>query len=233
MPEEINRLATDAIVDDLFVTEQSGIDNLKSEGVSADRIHMVGNTMIDSLLWALPKSKSSTIHQRCDIVPGNYVVATLHRPSNVDDTQQLRMLVGALAKIATHAPVVFPVHPRTKKHIVESEIIIPDGVIMIDPVGYVDFLALLKDARCVLTDSGGIQEETTALGVPCVTARTTTERPITITLGTNMLVAPQHDLIVLAVLSIINGNIPSGSVPPMWDGLAAERIVSTLDKRYA
>lgn len=233
MPEEINRLATDAIVDDLFVTEQSGYDHLRAEGVSDAQIHMVGNTMIDSLLWALPLTSTSTIHHRCGVKKGEYVVATLHRPSNVDDAGQLSMLMTVLGNIAQRIPVVFPVHPRTRNHITDYCIPIPSGVNLIEPTGYVDFLALMKHALCMITDSGGIQEETTALGVPCVTARTTTERPITVSLGTNVLVPPSPTAIIDAVNQVLNSSETKGTVPPLWDGHAAERIVSVLTTLYA
>lgn len=228
MPEEINRLATDAIVDDLFVTEQSGLDHLLSEGVEATRIHFVGNTMIDSLHYARPRAEVSPILDRLGVERGSYCLVTMHRPSNVDDPGQLGMLIGVLGKIASTMPIVFPVHPRTRKNINAMGLSVPDGVHMIDPAGYIDFLALMMNARVVLTDSGGIQEETTALGVPCITARTTTERPSTTTIGTNVLVAPSREGITSAMERFVRGEHPRGSVPPLWDGRAAERIVQVV-----
>lgn len=233
MPEEINRLATDAIADDLFVTEQSGYDNLLREGVAPSRIHMVGNTMIDSLHYALPRSSTSPILATLGVSPQEYLLATLHRPSNVDNQQQLSDLMDTMAQLSAVLPVVFPVHPRTRQHLSQWGIACPDGLIMIDPVGYIDFLALVKGARCVVTDSGGIQEETTALGVPCVTARTSTERPSTVELGTNVLVQPTRHAIVQAVTQILDGGAKQGRVPPLWDGHAAERIVGILRTHYS
>lgn len=233
MPEEINRRATDAIVHDLFVTEPSGRDHLLREGVSNTHIHYVGNTMVDSLLWALPKALESAIHEKLGIAKQQYVLVTLHRPSNVDSPPQLAMLLTVLDKVAQTMPVVFPMHPRTRKKIADSNLTVPQGVQVTDPVGYVDFLALLNSSACVLTDSGGIQEETTALGVPCVTARTTTERPITTQIGTNVLVDPSEQPILDAIRSALHTNKREGSVPQLWDGRAAERIVSTINGFYA
>jgi UDP-N-acetylglucosamine 2-epimerase (non-hydrolysing) len=228
MPEEINRLATDAIADDLFVTEQSGLDHLLHEGVDRSRVHFVGNTMIDSLHYARPKAMQSPIHERLGIERGNYCLVTMHRPTNVDDPIQLRALMAVVGEIAASMPVVFPVHPRTRKNIDAMGLAVPAGVSMIDPAGYIDFLALMMQARLVLTDSGGIQEETTALGVSCITARTTTERPITTTMGTNVLVDPSRDGIMGAFDRFLRGQHPAGSLPPLWDGHAAERIVQQI-----
>lgn len=233
MPEEINRLATDAIVDDLFVTEESGRQHLLREGVDPQRIHFVGNTMIDSLHYALPKTETSTIHARLGVTAGGYVLVTMHRPSNVDSPEQLRMLMDVVAHVSSDMPVVFPVHPRTRKKIAEFGITIPASVILLDPVGYVEFLSLMKAAALVLTDSGGIQEETTALGVPCVTSRTTTERPITVECGTNILVEPTRESILDAVARVLRGDGPKGSIPPLWDGKAAERIAAIITGHYS
>lgn len=228
MPEEINRLATDAIVDDLFVTEQSGLDHLLREGVDASRVHFVGNTMIDSLHYARAKAMQSPVHEIIGVEPGSYCLVTMHRPSNVDEPEQLGMLMNVLGEVGAVMPVVFPVHPRTRKNIELGGLSIPAGVHVIDPAGYVDFLALMMKARLVLTDSGGIQEETTALGVACITARTTTERPSTTTIGTNVLVSPTRDGIMTAVGRFLAGEHPAGAVPPLWDGHAAERIVERI-----
>lgn len=233
MPEEINRLATDAIVDDLFVTEASGRDNLLREGVNASRIHFVGNTMIDSQVYALPKAERSRIHERLFLEQGSYALVTLHRPSNVDVEDRLRMLMGTLETIGERSQVVFPVHPRTRKHLDEWGITVSNRVKLIEPVGYVDFLALMKGARFTLTDSGGIQEETTALRVPCITARTTTERPSTIEIGTNVLVDPERAPILTAVEDILGGTFKEGRVPELWDGNASDRIVSVLREHYS
>ncbi|MBU3678932.1 MAG: UDP-N-acetylglucosamine 2-epimerase (non-hydrolyzing) [Candidatus Kapabacteria bacterium] len=228
MPEEINRLATDAIVDDLFVTEQSGLDHLTREGVDPSRVHMVGNTMIDSLHFARKRAEQSEIHERIGLQKGTYCLVTMHRPSNVDDPEQLRELIGVVGEVAVSMPVVFPVHPRTRKNIDAMGLAIPTAVTLLEPAGYIDFLALMTHARIVLTDSGGIQEETTALGVPCITARTSTERPITVTMGTNVLVHPSRAGILDAMGRFLAGDHPKGAVPPLWDGHAAERIVACV-----
>lgn len=230
MPEEINRLATDAICDDLFVTEESAVRHLLSEGHSASSIHAVGNTMIDSLLWALPASESSTILADVGVERKSYVLVTLHRPSNVDHRDQLAMLLGVLADVAQRCDVVFPIHPRTRKHINDWNLAqnLPGNLRLIEPVGYVDFLALMNNAHLVLTDSGGIQEETTALGIPCVTARTTTERPVTVEQGTNVLVQPTAVAIQSAVQRILDGNGKAGRRPDLWDGRASDRIVTII-----
>jgi len=233
MPEEINRMATDAIVDELFVTEESGMKHLRNEGVAANRMHFVGNTMIDSLHYALPKAVKSTIVHDLVLKQGKYALVTMHRPSNVDDPEQLRMLIDVLTTVAITQPLVFPVHPRTRKSLATLAIEIPAGILMVDPMGYVDFLALMRSASFVLTDSGGIQEETTALGVPCITARTTTERPVTVEIGTNVLVEPTKTGILGAVNRIHLGDIHRGQIPPLWDGHASERIASIITSHYS
>lgn len=228
MPEEINRIVTDAIASDLFVTEQSGVNHLIREGASANSIHLVGNTMIDSLLYALPKADLSTVQADLGLLGNSYILVTLHRPSNVDNSEQLRMLAGVLTELSQMMTVVFPVHPRTRVRLQNSGITFPNTVILCDPMGYVNFLALMKNAAVVLTDSGGIQEETTALGVPCVTARTSTERPSTTEIGTNLLVVPEHDAILKGVQDSVAHSRKTGAVPPLWDGKASERIVATI-----
>ena len=233
MPEEINRLATDAIVDEHFITEQSGRDNLLREGVAPERIHFVGNTMIDSLHYALPKAESCDILARLGVSAGGYCLVTMHRPSNVDHPEQLRMLLGVIESVSKDRPVVFPVHPRTRNKMRELGVSMPSSVHLIDPVRYVEFLALMRSAAVVLTDSGGIQEETTALGVPCITARTTTERPITTELGTNVLVEPSTEAILYAMAEFNAGRHKQGVVPPLWDGHAAERIVALITAHYS
>ena len=233
MPEEINRLATDAIADQHFVTEQSGYDNLVREGIAPSRIYMVGNTMIDSLHYAMPKANASDIHTRVGVQKGRYCLVTMHRPSNVDHPDQLRMLLGVIESISHEQPVVFPVHPRTRNKMAELGTLLPTSVHLIDPVRYVDFLALMKSAAVVLTDSGGIQEETTALGVPCITARTTTERPVTTELGTNVLVEPTADKILRAMSEFLAGHHKKGIIPPLWDGHAAERIAAIITAHYS
>ena len=226
-------MATDAIVDDLFVTEESGITHLRHEGIPDHRMHFVGNTMIDSLHYAMPKAVKSTVVARLGLKQGGYALVTMHRPSNVDDIEQLRTLIDVLTTIAKIKPLVFPVHPRTRKNLASIGIDIPEGILMVEPMGYVDFLALMRSASFVLTDSGGIQEETTALGVPCITARTTTERPVTVEIGTNVLVEPTKDGILRAVNRILSGDVQKGLIPPLWDGHASDRIASMITTHYS
>lgn len=235
MPEEINRLATDAIVDDLFVTEESGRIHLRREGVVDDRIFFVGNSMIDSLHFALPKAMQSTILEQVGVTPRHYVLVTLHRPSNVDDGMQLRMLLDVLNDIAKTIDVVFPVHPRTRKNLEHSSLStsISPRVHLIDPVGYVDFVRLMQHSVFVLTDSGGIQEETTALGIPCITARTSTERPVTVEIGTNVLVPPEREALIVQCNRVLGGEVRPWRIPELWDGHAAERIAEVITRHYS
>lgn len=240
MPEEINRVLTDRISDYLFVTEKSGLENLKNEGVSDDKIFFVGNVMIDSLINYLPKANNSNIHKELNVEKGNYVLATLHRPSNVDDPEQLNKLIKMLNVISEKRKVIFPVHPRTKKNLEQSFIqleaqrrsrsigTISQSVIMSDPIGYIDFLSLIKNAELILTDSGGIQEESTYLGVQCITLRDSTERPITVEIGTNQLLGNNLSEAQKAALDVLDGKIRKGTIPELWDGKAAERIVNII-----
>lgn len=235
MPEEINRMATDAIVDDLFVTEESGRKHLLHEGITNDRIFFVGNSMIDSLHYALPKAERSTVLERVGVTAKGYALVTLHRPSNVDDDVQLRMLFDVLNSIAASTDVVFPLHPRTRKNMEpwSSSVSISPRIHLIDPVGYVDFLRLMQQCSFVLTDSGGIQEETTALGIPCITARTSTERPVTVDIGTNILVPPEHDALIAACARVASEPQRAWRVPELWDGHAAERIAAVITRHYS
>lgn len=232
MPEEINRIATDAITDYFFITEQSGLDHLRKEGHNDEQLFFVGNTMIDSLHYALPKAKESTILSELGLIDTSYVLMTIHRPSNVDDPTQLEILLNIFAKLSEHKTVVFPVHPRTRKNIEQSNLAsIIEGkphIKLIEPQGYISFLSLMMNAEYVMTDSGGIQEETTALGVPCITLRTTTERPSTVELGTNILIQPIKSEIESAIEGIIAGEKKRGVTPPLWDGKASERITSII-----
>jgi UDP-N-acetylglucosamine 2-epimerase (non-hydrolysing) len=231
MPEELNRMATDAIADYYFVTEQSGIDNLQKAGIPDENIFFVGNTMIDSLNYALPYARKSNILSDLKLTPKQYALITIHRPSNVDNASNLESMLEVLEYLSKYRTVVFPVHPRTKNNIEKynlSRFLKNPKIQFIDPLGYVNFLALMLNADFVLTDSGGIQEETTAIGVPCLTARTTTERPSTITLGTNILVPPTKQGIINAIDNILNNPRKEGTVPPLWDGKAAERIANVL-----
>lgn len=229
MPEEINRIATDAIVDDFFVTEQSGVDNLIREGVNSSRIHYVGNTMIDSLLRVSPLADNATILKELHLEPKSYALVTLHRPSNVDDASQLSMFIELLNHVAKSLRVVFPLHPRTKASL-EHEKLAPlhPSVLCLDPLGYINFVALMKHSALVITDSGGIQEETTALRIPCITARTTTERPVTVQMGTNTLVQPHLEALQAAVDSVISAPAVKGQIPHLWDGNAADRIADVI-----
>lgn len=232
MPEEINRLLTDAVSDHLFVTEESGRVNLLREGVDAAKIHMVGNVMIDSLEQCRPAWEESNVVAELGLQRGQYGVVTLHRPSNVDDAATLRGLLQALAEIGRRLPLVFPVHPRTQSRLeaIDAELDSPggSGARYMAPLGYLEFVGLVAGSRLVLTDSGGLQEETTALGVPCLTLRGQTERPITVTQGTNRIVGTSPDRIVAEATCVLSEPRPRLSRPPLWDGHAAERIVSIL-----
>ncbi len=232
MPEEINRIATDAICDYYFVTEQSGADNLLRENKPESRIFFAGNTMIDSLQYALPRARESAVRESLGLEAGRYVLVTLHRPSNVDDAVQLRQLLELLVDLSKERAIVMPLHPRTRKNIEQFGLqdVIADApnLLLLEPQGYVNFLALMMHADFVLTDSGGIQEETTTLGIPCITMRTTTERPITCQLGTNVLVEPEPELLRVALETMLTQPRKPGVVPPLWDGHAAERIASVI-----
>ena len=230
MPEEINRLLTDAVSDQLFVTEESGHANLLREGIDAGKIHMVGNVMIDSLEQCRPAWEQSDVIARLGLRRGGYGVVTLHRPSNVDDPATLRGLLGVLAEIERRLPLVFPVHPRTQSRLEALEIGSSGGsrARYIAPLGYLEFVGLVAGSRLVLTDSGGLQEETTALGVPCLTLREQTERPVTVTEGTNCIVGTAPDRIVGEAARVLDRPPPRRPRPPLWDGHAAERIVAIL-----
>ncbi|MCD6393898.1 MAG: UDP-N-acetylglucosamine 2-epimerase (non-hydrolyzing) [Planctomycetes bacterium] len=233
MPEEINRLLTDQISDLLFVTEQSGIDNLKNEGINSDKVHFVGNVMIDTLVANRQKAQDSDVLERLGLSAKGYAAITLHRPSNVDDMDKFGEIVSALEEIAKDIALVFPIHPRTRNNIkgadIERRVLEMKNLILLDPVGYLDFLCLMSNAALVITDSGGIQEETTILGVPCMTLRANTERPVTITEGTNRLVRITSEDIVRNYREITN-KLDSFSVkaPKFWDGKAAERMAKIV-----
>lgn len=238
MPEEINRVLTDRISDLLLTPSMDGNENLLKEGVDPIRIHFVGNIMIDSLVEHQEKAKSSKIKDVIRLKDDEpYVLVTLHRPSNVDEYNGLSMLLNAFMQIGERIKLVFPMHPRTSKNIERlglSDLLngIPN-LIVTEPIGYLDFLKLQMDAKLVLTDSGGIQEETTFFGVPCLTLRENTERPITITVGTNQLVRLESDAIVEAVIKVIDGEIKTGAIPEYWDGNTAARIVDVLDMWFS
>lgn len=232
MPEEINRILTDALADYLFVTEEDAIHHLLKEGRPRECIYLVGNVMIDSLRHFLPIAQKSPIGVDLGLTTGGgwqrFGVLTLHRPSNVDSTEKLAELLGAMDTIAAQVPVIFPVHPRTQQRLAHAGIKHHPQLKLIPPVGYLDFLCLLSKATLVLTDSGGIQEETTALGVPCLTLRENTERPITISEGTNLLIGTYPAKILAAAQEVLAGKGKPGRIPPFWDGHAAERIVEVL-----
>ena len=234
MPEEINRLCTDVISDYLFTTDLGANANLKAEGVDEKKIHFVGNVMIDTLLKHRDKASALSFTQ-WNLTKGDYATVTLHRPSNVDDKKTLQGILEALHEIAQQIKVVFPMHPRTRKmvnefglgHLLTDDLSKP-GIYTIEPLGYLEFLRLNMDAKMVLTDSGGLQEETTVLGIPCITLRHNTERPITSDVGTNVIVGNDKQKILAAANSVLNGTAKKGRVPDKWDGKAAQRIVDVL-----
>lgn len=225
MPEEVNRVVTDRISDVLLAPSPDGVANLRAEGCPAARIHLVGNVMVDSLLASLPRAHSRPVLADLGLESGAYGVITLHRPSNVDDASDLAGLLAVLGEVASRCPLVFPVHPRTRARLDAASI--PAGIHVIDPVGYLDFVALEARAAIVLTDSGGVQEETTVLGVPCLTLRTTTERPITVDEGTNVVVGTDPAAILAAAERALDGMVPARR-PALWDGKAGERIAAVL-----
>jgi UDP-N-acetylglucosamine 2-epimerase (non-hydrolysing) len=234
MPEEVNRIVTDAIADWLFVTEPSGLEHLRREGKPDGAVFYVGNVMVDNLLYQrdclserpLVEGIAADFLRRHE----RYGVVTLHRPSNVDDPMALRRLVAALSRAAVTLPLIFPVHPRTQAQLNALSLELGSGVTLCPPLGYMDFLSLWKDAAVVLTDSGGLQEETTALGVPCITLRENTERPITVTEGTNVVVGTDTGLMLAEVEKVLRGQAKIGRRPDLWDGRAAERITAILER---
>ena len=232
MPEEINRILTDQISDFLFTTERSADDNLKAEGIPPSKIHFVGNVMIDTLLYYRPKATGRGVLQSLGLAPKTYALCTLHRPSNVDSREAATNTISAVEAVAERLPVVLPLHPRTRARL--SEFGMLEGlersgrVCVMDPAGYLDFVALMDGARAVFTDSGGIQEETTVLGVPCLTFRENTERPITVTEGTNRVIGTDAARVPAAIDAVLANGLATHRVPELWDGRAAERIVSIL-----
>jgi UDP-N-acetylglucosamine 2-epimerase (non-hydrolysing) len=232
MPEEINRVVTDALADYLFVTEESAIKNLLKEGHPRGQIHFVGNVMIDALQQFLPLAQKSRILYDLDVVKNGtclpFGVLTLHRPANVDSLDTLGTLLSTVESVADKIPLIFPVHPRTRQKLADLDKKHSPRLRMIDPLGYLEFLHLLSRARLVLTDSGGIQEETTALGVPCLTLRENTERPVTVTEGTNRIVGQDPNRILPAVELILSGRDKTGQIPELWDGHAAARTIEIL-----
>ena len=242
MPEEVNRLLTDAISDYLFLTEDRARENLLREGIAEGKIFFVGNVMIDSLERSRSRWESSRVLTRFGLTKGAYGVVTLHRPSNVDDPDALGAVLGALSEIAGRLPLVFPCHPRTRARITQLNGSLSHlklgrgmaeacGIRYVDPLGYLDFMALTASARVVLTDSGGLQEETAVLGVPCLTLRENTERPITVACGTNRVIGTSPVRIVDETRQVLESPVATPARPPLWDGHTSERIVAILRDR--
>ena len=247
MPEEINRILTDSVANYLFVTEQSGLDHLKREGVPDEKVFFTGNVMIDSLVRYQEKAKSSRILEELGLQPSDlenrrdtsglhetdYIVMTMHRPANVDTETGLKAILELIELSTAKTKVVFPIHPRTRSNMakfgLEDALTQNKNLILTEPLGYLEFIQLMTHSKAILTDSGGIQEETTYLGIPCLTFRDSTERPITVTLGTNQLLAELNPKITFAALEeILAGHHKKGQIPPLWDGHAAERIAENL-----
>ena len=229
MPEEINRILTDQISEILFTTSEEAKENLLREGKNSSQIHMVGNTMIASLVQFESRFDGKQIKEQFRLEDSNYILITLHRPSNVDDPQTLSVLIETLNKIAEIKPCVWPVHPRTRLTIDNIPCKMNDNLIISDPLGYLDFMGLQREAALVITDSGGVQEESTYFGVPCLTVRKNTERPVTITKGTNKLIGTDYTNIQNHVLSILSNKTTYYQKPPLWDGNASQRLVKVLD----
>lgn len=228
MPEEINRRVTDLLSELLFVTSAEGVDNLRAAGIPADRIHLVGNPMIDTLLANLERFDPDRMRSELGLNGGPYAVATLHRPANVDSPEAAARIVAAVNGLAELVPLVLPLHPRGRPTLEAAGLASSDRLRVVEPLGYVDFISLVRGAAIVLTDSGGIQEETTILGVPCLTVRPNTERPITISHGTNRLVTPE-EVVPLARRLLADGLVPPAEPPPLWDGHAGQRIAAIVE----
>ncbi len=231
MPEEINRIVTDSICDHFFTTSTIANDNLKRYQVPESSIHFVGNTMIDTLFQNLDRIRKPAFWDEYQLTASNYFLVTLHRPSNVDDPEKLKQLLDAITKSTGDSPVVFPVHPRTRK-ILDTFNINADKLIMIDPQGYLEFIYLVKNAQGIITDSGGITEEATVLHIPCLTLRNSTERPETVTLGTNELIGDNIEKLELYLQKILANDWKKGTIPEFWDGNTSERIINILYSTY-
>jgi UDP-N-acetylglucosamine 2-epimerase (non-hydrolysing) len=229
MPEEINRVVTDHLSELLFTTEESGNVNLRREGIPASRIHFVGNCMVDTLHKHVAAAVAREPWRPLGLSPGSYALLTLHRPSNVDVNESLSRVLGIIEEIGRRIPIVFPIHPRTRARLEGLGWAPAGGVRLMGPLPYMTFAGLMARARFVLTDSGGVQEETTALGVPCLTLRENTERPVTVTDGTNEIVGTDPRRIAESVGNILAGSCKIGRVPPLWDGRASERIVDVIE----
>lgn len=231
MPEEINRMVTDALADYFFTTTELANENLLKAGVSNERIFFVGNVMIDTLLVNKHRFQKPSFFDKMELQIGNYFVLTMHRPANVDETEKLKALMHEIVSNTHNLPVVFPIHPRTAKIFSELDIIAPNLKI-VEPMGYLEFNYLVENAKAVITDSGGITEETTVMGVPCITLRDNTERPETITIGTNELIGTDPSAIKPALNKLFAGDWKKGGIPALWDGKAASRIVNHLIEIY-
>ncbi len=235
MPEEINRMVTDSISDLFFVTEEQGLENLLNEGKKNNAIHFVGHVMIDNLFFQLSKLESMDPavfpSNRFKQEHADYGVVTLHRPSNVDNKASLESILTTLSTVSDTLPLIFPIHPRTRKNMERFGIKPSDNITLIDPLSYMEFLNLWKDARLALTDSGGLQEETTALGIPCLTIRENTERPITVTQGTNELMGTSREKILDSFDRIMDNNWKIGQRPKFWDGKASDRIADIIKEK--
>jgi UDP-N-acetylglucosamine 2-epimerase (non-hydrolysing) len=235
MPEEINRIVTDSLADLLFTPSKDGNENLLKEGISSDKIHLVGNIMIDTLFHFLPLIEKSSIIETLHLSPQQYVLVTLHRPSNVDYKENLEKILTTFQKIQKKIKIVFPVHPRTIKNIIEfglSEMTNSmKNLILTEPFGYLDFQRLMTKSKAVITDSGGIQEETTVLKIPCITLRENTERPVTVTEGSNVLVGSDMNKLLDLIEKILNNQWKSSKIPELWDGKTAERVIDIIETR--
>ncbi len=230
MPEEVNRIVTDSITDYFFTTSETANSNLRKCGVTDDRIFFVGNTMIDTLLFARRRFRKPSLWDELNLKDKQYIVLTLHRPNNVDDPAGLRRLLNEIINSSRGLPLIFPVHPRTRKIINSFTEPLSSTVSLSDPLGYLEFNYLVERSLAVITDSGGITEETTVMGVPCMTLRNSTERPETVTMGTNELLGTNPDAIAPAMHKLLFGNWKKGTIPPLWDGHTAERIIEIICK---
>jgi len=232
MPEEVNRIVTDSITDFFFTTSETANENLRRCGVTDDRIFFVGNTMIDTLIHSRPRFRKPAIWEELKLREKGYIVLTLHRPNNVDDPANLSHLLDQISDSSGSLPLVFPVHPRTRRVIKESGMNIRSTLSLTEPLGYLEFNYLVERALAVITDSGGITEETTVMGVPCMTLRNSTERPETVTMGTNELLGTDPDAIAPAMARLLSGSWKKGTVPPLWDGHTSERIIEIISKLF-
>jgi UDP-N-acetylglucosamine 2-epimerase (non-hydrolysing) len=236
MPEEINRVVTDSLADLLFTTSRDADDNLLREGIPREKIHFVGNTMIDTLVMMMPQIRSSTILKRLSLTRESYIYVTLHRPSNVDSAEVFQGICDVFIELSTRFMIVWPLHPKARKMLVQFGLMGKmeprQNIRLMDPVSYVESLALISNSSLVLTDSGGIQEETTYLGTPCLTLRENTERPITVLQGTNQVIGSRKETLLQKAVEVLSGDAKKGGTPELWDGRASERIVEILNSRF-